>query len=609
MLTYLRIIGYGRPYFWLGGLALLALLVYTLFSAASLVAIIPFLEILFETTPSPEPAGPLLWYDTGSLKDHGYYFLSQQMQALGKDTVLIYFCLGLSGAILIKNIARYLGSYCMSPLEEGIIQRLREHLFRHLTQLDLGFFTKHRKGDIITVQVSDTQVVSESVVSTIHSLLREPLTMLVFLGTMLFISWKLTLFTLIVLPITGLAINLIAKPLKGKAHQGQELLGRVVSMLDEFISGIRIVKAFQKEPFERDRFNAANRHYTRTQVWIRRRSELASPVTEVLSIAVVCVIIYYGGTMILGQQAELKPSEFMGFIAVFSQFLAPIKVFSSAISKIQKGIAAFQRIETQLALQPQIEERPGARAVDTFEQELRFEGVSFRYETEDVLQDISFSVKKGQMVALVGPSGAGKSTLADLIPRFYDPYQGRLTLDGHDLRDLRLSDLRALIGNVTQEGVLFHDSVLHNIAYGIPAPNREAVIAAAKVANAHEFIVHLPQGYDTVIGERGTMLSGGQRQRLAIARAVLRNPPILILDEATSSLDTQSEKLVQEALENLMQQRTSIVIAHRLSTVLRADKILTIERGRVVEQGTHPQLMATGGMYKRLYDLQFSGEQ
>ena len=235
--------------------------------------------------------------------------------------------------------------------------------------------------------------------------------------------------------------------------------------------------------------------------------------------------------------------------------------------------------------------------------------MSFRYETEDVLQDISFSVKKGQMVALVGPSGAGKSTLADLIPRFYDPYQGRLTLDGHDLRDLRLSDLRALIGNVTQEGVLFHDSVLHNIAYGIPAPNREAVIAAAKVANAHEFIVHLPQGYDTVIGERGTMLSGGQRQRLAIARAVLRNPPILILDEATSSLDTQSEKLVQEALENLMQQRTSIVIAHRLSTVLRADKILTIERGRVVEQGTHPQLMATGGMYKRLYDLQFSGEQ
>ena len=355
------------------------------------------------------------------------------------------------------------------------------------------------------------------------------------------------------------------------------------------------------------RYDRRNQEYTRIQVLIRRLSELASPITEVLSIGVVCAIVLYGASLILSEQSELSATEFIGFVALFSQFLAPIKVAANALSKAQQGIAAFQRIEGLLHEQPEIEDPAQPLPMGEFSSAIEFEGVWFRYDQKDVLQDIRFRLEKGQTVALVGPSGGGKSTLVDLIPRFYDPYRGSIRIDGKDLRSIAVSALRSQIGNVTQEGVLFHDTVLGNIAYGIKSPDREAVITAARIANAHEFISRLPAGYDTVIGERGTMLSGGQRQRISIARAVLRNPPILILDEATSNLDTESEKLVQEALENLMANRTSIVIAHRLSTILKADHILVIQEGRIVEQGTSDELLARGGMYKKLYDLQFEG--
>ncbi|RMG21568.1 MAG: ABC transporter ATP-binding protein, partial [Bacteroidetes bacterium] len=507
---------------------------------------------------------------------------------------------------LLKNLTRYFSAFFMAPLEQGVIYELRKRVFAHLSTLGLDFFTRRKKGDIIGLLVSDVQVVQESVISTVQSVLREPLTLLIYLVCLLLISWKLTLFTLVVLPVTALFIDRIRRPLKLLGLKGQDVLGELVGIVDEFIRGIRIVKAFQKEDFEVKRYEEKNRAYTRMQVAIRRRVELASPFTEMVSILVVCAIVLYGGKLILGGESQLSSEKFIGFIAFFSQFISPIKMFSNAISKIQKGIAAYERIENLLKEEPNIKEAPNALPLRAFEREIAFEGVYFSYGNEDVLRDINFRLQKGQTLALVGPSGGGKSTLADLIPRFYDPRQGRITLDGIDIRQYRLGDLRAQIGYVTQEGILFHDTVLHNIAYGQPNPDREAVIAAAKVANAHDFIMQLPQQYDTLIGERGTMLSGGQRQRIAIARAVLRNPAILILDEATSNLDTESEKLVQDALDRLMQHRTSVVIAHRLSTILRADQILTIENGQIVERGTHQELLRKGGMYSKLYELQFS---
>jgi len=593
----------------MGGLALGFILLSTIFGAISLASVIPFLKILFEESSPSLPAAPPMpqsLFDLGALEAQAYYQLERLMAEVGKMQVLWYFCAALLAVTLLKNLTRYFSAFFMAPLEQGVIYELRKRVFAHLSTLGLDFFTRRKKGDIIGLLVSDVQVVQESVISTVQSVLREPLTLLIYLVCLLLISWKLTLFTLVVLPVTALFIDRIRRPLKLLGLKGQDVLGELVGIVDEFIRGIRIVKAFQKEDFEVKRYEEKNRAYTRMQVAIRRRVELASPFTEMVSILVVCAIVLYGGKLILGGESQLSSEKFIGFIAFFSQFISPIKMFSNAISKIQKGIAAYERIENLLKEEPNIKEAPNALPLRAFEREIAFEGVYFSYGNEDVLRDINFRLQKGQTLALVGPSGGGKSTLADLIPRFYDPRQGRITLDGIDIRQYRLGDLRAQIGYVTQEGILFHDTVLHNIAYGQPNPDREAVIAAAKVANAHDFIMQLPQQYDTLIGERGTMLSGGQRQRIAIARAVLRNPAILILDEATSNLDTESEKLVQDALDRLMQHRTSVVIAHRLSTILRADQILTIENGQIVERGTHQELLRKGGMYSKLYELQFS---
>ncbi len=606
MRIYLRILAYGQESWGKGLLALGFLLLFNIFNAVSLAMVIPFLDILF--SPLPENVVKPEGFSSAHLseiKATAFNYLNYYLSYYGKAEVLIWFCVVLVISIFFKSLFRYLSSYLIAPLEQGIVMRMREQVFAHLTRLSMQFYTRKRKGELISVVVSDVQVVQESVVGNIQTVLRDPLTMVVFLGVMLTLSWKLTLFTLLVLPLTGLVITSVSKSLKRKANKGQERLDALISVLDEFIGGMRIVKAFNAEDFERAKYQKQNLAYFQTQVSISRRSDFASPATEVISIGVVAIIILYGGNLILSGNSELKPSEFIGFIAIFSQFLAPIKTFSHAIARVNKGVASFQRIWKLLQEPITVPEKLGAIPLDKFEKNIVFDKVCFKYEDKEILKNINLTLNKGEMIALVGPSGAGKSTLADLLPRFYDPYSGAIFIDGKNLRDLQLSSVRNKMGIVSQEGILFNDSVYKNIAYGDRQQSIESVIEAAKIANADEFIKALPQGYYTTLGERGTRLSGGQRQRIAIARAILKNPDILILDEATSALDTESEKYVQEALEKLMENRTSLVIAHRLSTILKADRILVMEGGEILESGTHTELLALDGLYRRLFDIQF----
>lgn len=611
MRTYFNILAYGKSHYRYILYAMVFMLIYTFFSAFSLLSVIPFLEILFSPvshSPAPPPVSSFL--DFSGMKVNGYYYLNQWVQSMpDKNTVLVYYCVFLLICILIKNTGRYFGDYFMAPFEQTIVRNIRTDVFRHLTKMELPFFTGTKKGSIISLMVSDIQVIQEAVIMTVMNLIREPLTMLTFLFAMVIISWQMTLFSLIVLPVTGLFLNFIAKKLKRRARLGQEALGNLTGILDEFISGIRIVKSFQKESYELEKFNRQNDEYSHQFIAFRRRVELASPVTEIISVMIVCIILLYGGNLILSQNQVLKPQEFIGFIALFSQFMLPIKNVSTGISKINKALVSYQRIETLLQTESTVKEADNAVEITGFQKEITFRNVSFRYKDEVILQQINLTIPAGKTVAVVGPSGGGKSTLVDLIPRFYDPFEGEILLDGVDIKTIKTASLRRLIGYVTQEGVLFHDTIRNNIAYGVENATDEAVIQAAKVAHADRFIDLLPEKYNTVTGERGTMLSGGQRQRIAIARAVFRNPPVLILDEATSSLDTESEQVVQQALDEIMQSRTAVVIAHRLSTILKADKIVVIDKGRIVQEGTHSDLIEKGGLYKKLYEMQFQDEK
>lgn len=579
---------------------------YNIFGAISLTMVIPFLDILFASKIPEKPSVEFTWTDTAVLKEYGFYQLGLAIENYGHQQVLIYFCIVLASSIIAKNIFRYLSIYNIIPFEQAVIRKLRQNIFGKLTELPIRFYTTKKKGDIINIVVSDVQVIQDSVIGTVKSIISDPITMLVFLFSMLFISWKLTLFTLIVLPLTGYFISIIAKTLKQKAHKSQEMLGKLIAVLDEYIGGLRIVKAFNGDTYEKQKYSNYNKAYYKYQVSLTRRSDMASPVTEVLSVFVVIFIIIYGGMMILSEdKGAMKASEFIGFIALFSQFLAPIKTFASAISRIQKGIASYARVETILDEPSSEEYQQNLKVKEKFTQNIEFQDVVFRYEEKEILKKVNLEIPKGKMLAIVGPSGAGKSTLVDLIPRFYELNSGEIKIDNENITSIDVRSLRNMMGIVTQEGVLFNDTVFKNIAYGSNSATHEQVRKAAEIANAWEFIEKLPEGLDTMIGERGAKLSGGQRQRIAIARAVLKNPPILILDEATSALDTESEKLVQEALEKLMENRTSIVIAHRLSTILNADKIVVMQEGEIVETGKHEELLAKNGLYHKLYTMQF----
>lgn len=522
----------------------------------------------------------------------------------GRMDALLIVCVGIVLCVMISNFFRYLERMTASRVKVDVVKNMRMHIFTNITNLHIGYFNDQRKGDLVSRFTNDMSEIENSVTNSLKSVMKEPITIVVYLIVLFTISFKLTLFTLILLPITGGVIGQIIKLLKKKAQQSQESMGRIVNILDETFSGMRVIKAFNARDFIINKIDKETSYHRKVNLSISRKNELASPVSEFLGVIIVAVILYYGGQLVMSGEGELQPEVFMGFLAFYASMIQPAKNFSNGITSLQKGTVAAQRIFSVIDTEPVIKSKPDAKILDSFKESIEYKNVSFAYDREFVLKNINLKIEKGKTIALVGPSGGGKSTFADLVPRFYDPTAGEILLDGVTITDYEVESLRKQMGVVTQESILFNDTIFNNIAFGMKDVSEEAVINAAKVANAHQFIMQSEDGYQTYIGERGSKLSGGQRQRISIARAVLKNPPILILDEATSALDSESEKLVQEALTNLMKNRTSIVIAHRLSTIQHADEIVVIQNGHIIERGRHEVLIGQDGLYKKLNEIQ-----
>ncbi|NTE04743.1 ABC transporter ATP-binding protein [Agrobacterium tumefaciens] len=522
----------------------------------------------------------------------------------GKTETLKFVCVVIVITVVLANLFRYLSQRYMEDLRVHTLLNLRKTVFNNVMNLHIGYFNNERKGDIISKVASDVQVVQFTVTNTLQVVFKEPVQLLFYIGVLISISLKLTLFSLLVIPISGFIISKIVKRLKQQAKESHESFARMIGFLDESLSGIKIVKAFNATQRVKAKFDDENKFYSFLNRKMVRRQQLASPVSQTLGVLVVVFIVLYGGTMILTGQGDLTPSKFLVYIATFSQVMQPVKALTDSFSGIHSGIAAGERVLDLIDTKPDLVDKPDAKPINQFEKSLVLENVSFNYGEKQILNNININIEKGKTIALVGPSGGGKSTLMDLIPRFHDPKSGVIKIDGLDYRDVKIEDLRSQMGTVNQESFLFNDSIFNNIAFAKPDATEEEVIAAAKIANAHEFILNTENGYQSSVGDRGNKLSGGQRQRVCIARAVLANPPIMLLDEATSALDTESEKLVQDALNNLMKNRTSIVIAHRLSTIQHADKIIVIDKGEVVETGSHAELMIQNGLYRRLIDMQ-----
>ena len=608
MKTYLRLISFARPL----GIRVPKYILFTLlsivFGLVTLALIAPLLDVLFDRIEADEvlkysqtPEGPLT---IDYLKQWFYYYLIQWKTKLGSFNTLIYVSLVILVSSLFSNLFKYLSNVELAHVRTNSVTSLRKTIFDRVSRLHIGYFTNERKGDIMSRITNDVQQVEGSIVNSLTVVFREPATIIIYFIVLFTYSVQLTLFTIIILPVSGWIISGIAKRLKKKATESQESLGRIVNMLDETLGGMRVVKAFTARSFVAKRFGEEVDHYGEVNIHMARRNELASPLSEFLGVFFVAGILVYGGNLVLSGQSDLDASGFITYIAIFTQVLQPGKAISKSFTSIQRGIASGERIFAVIDTPPAIQDKPGAVPVKDFSDQIEFRNVSFSYGEEMVLKDINLKIRKGKTVALVGPSGGGKSTLADLIPRFYDPTEGEVLLDGKPLPAYETESLSRLMGIVTQESILFNDTFYNNIAFGAPDASEEAVIKAAKIANAHDFIMQTEQGYQTTIGERGGRLSGGQRQRLSIARAVLKNPPVLILDEATSALDSESEMLVQEALTNLMKNRTSVVIAHRLSTIQHADEIIVIENGKIVERGRHKDLVEQEGLYRKLTMIQ-----
>jgi subfamily B ATP-binding cassette protein MsbA len=584
-------------------------LLYVLFNLASLLVFIPFLSLLFKDPETAERVSPPNW-DTMSLGQYLETYVNYEMQTYieveGKKEALFFICIAVAVLFFAKNVARYLAMFFLAAIRNSVVRDIRKKLYNKIVKLPIGYYSDERKGDILARTTSDVQEVDYSIMSTLELLFREPLAIIISISIMIYWSWELTLFSFILLPVSALVIGRVGKSLKRSSAKGQDKLGQLLSNIEETLSGLKIIKAFNAEDKVNDKFERENNDYRKIMTRLYRKKDLASPLSELLGAFVMVALVWFGGNLVFenADNGGMTGEKFIGFIIVFSQLLRPVQGVANAYTNISKGIASVERINVILEAEDTITEKENAAGIKSFEQEMEFKNVSFAYQTENVLNSINITIRKGQTIALVGESGGGKSTIADLIPRFYDCTDGSIQIDGKDTRDLKIKELRGLMGIVSQESILFNDSVHNNIAFGVENATKEQVIEAAKIANAHGFIKELENGYNSNIGDRGNKLSGGQKQRLSIARAVLKNPPILILDEATSALDTESEKLVQEALEKLMQNRTSIVIAHRLSTIQHADEIIVLQKGEIVERGTHNQLIESNGVYRKLSELQ-----
>ncbi len=578
-------------------------LLSALFTVFSVTMMIPILEILFETSKDVVDMVP--WaMNLGALKHNLYYYISVFKTAHGAGFTLLFVGLFVIIATMLKVGFYYLGAYEAVYIRNGVVKDIREQIFSKMLKLALPFFSEERKGDIISRITGDVTEVENSIMSSLDMFLKNPIIILVLLVSMLVMSPSMTLFILLVLPVAGFVIGRVGKSLKKVSREGQDKMGVILTVVEETLGGLRIIKAFNAERKMNARFNSELHDYRHIMNRLMRRRELAHPLSELLGTVVIIIVVWYGGTLILDKNSELSGPEFIAYIAIFYQIINPAKAFTTALYSIQKGLASMDRIDKILLADVTIPEAADAKPVRTLNDSIEYRNVTFAYEEKVVLNNVSLKIKKGKTIALVGQSGSGKTTFVDLLPRFYDVNGGQILIDGVDLRDLKLHDLRDLMGNVNQEAILFNDTIYNNIAFGVENASMPEVIAAAKVANAHDYIIETEHGYDTVIGDRGSKLSGGQRQRLSIARAILKNPPILILDEATSALDTESERLVQDALENLMKNRTSVVIAHRLSTVRNADLICVFHEGEIVERGTHDELIELDGRYKRLHSMQ-----
>jgi subfamily B ATP-binding cassette protein MsbA len=576
------------------------------FGAFNIVLIIPMLSVLFgqDNKQVAVPEIPEFTFSTDYLLGVFNHYFLDIIKNNGQISALLFICALIVTTVLLSNIFKFLERVIATKIKVDLTKNIRMDIFKKVTQLHIGYFNTERKGDLISRFTNDVNEVENAVMNSLKAVMREPITILVYFFVLFTISPQLFLFTLLVLPLTGTVVAEIIKRLKKQATESQESLGRILSILDETFSGMRVIKAFNARNFVVGKIETETAYYRKTTKSMAYKNELSAPVSEILGVIIVAGIIYFGGNMVLSDESSLKPEAFLGFLGVFAMIMQPAKSFSNGITSLQRGTASAKRIFSLIDEKPVIHNKPGAVELKSFEKGIQFKNVNFAYETERVLKNINLTIEKGKTLALVGPSGGGKSTLADLVPRFYDPIDGEVQIDGVSLTDYELESLRSHIGVVTQESILFNDTIFNNIAFGMPHISEESVIQAARIANAHDFIMQTENGYQTLIGERGSKLSGGQRQRLSIARAVLKNPPILILDEATSALDSESERLVQEALFNLMKNRTSIIIAHRLSTIQHADEIVVIQDGEVTERGTHDQLNNKDGLYRKLVTIQ-----
>lgn len=578
----------------------------------SFALIIPILQILFKIDQDIYTYTPIVWNFSNwealkeipeALKNNFFWFVSDLIETHGGSFTLIVLGIFLVVMTFFKVATMYLAFFMMIPIRTGVVRDIRNQINRKITQLPLGFFSEERKGDILARISGDVNEIEASVMSSLDMLFKNPILIGIYLVGMILISWQLTLFVFILLPFAGYIMGQVGKKLKRKSLEGQQQWGALMSQIEETLSGLRIIKAFNAETKIQHRFEQANEQFRQTITRVYRRQQMAHPMSEFLGTATIAIVLWYGGSLILSNNSSIDAATFIYYLVIFYSLINPAKDLSKAAYAIQKGLASMTRIDKILMAQSDINDPENPKPV-VFNKEIHYNKVWFRYQNDWVLKNIDLTIPKGKTIALVGQSGSGKSTLVDLLPRFYDVTKGEITIDGADIRDIRLVDLRGLMGNVNQEAILFNDTFFNNIAFGVEGATREQVEEAARIANAHEFIMASEHGYDTNIGDRGGKLSGGQRQRISIARAILKNPPILILDEATSALDTESEHLVQEALENLMRNRTTIVIAHRLSTIKNADEICVMHEGEIVERGCHEELLKRNGYYKRLCDMQ-----